>query len=157
MKKLTKEQKEALVSDLSSPWGGAELMCDGYLVSLRVQRYKELSYRVMTYVNGIFKGQWTSGKNPSPEAKFLRKSVRPNLSPTQRKSVEKELGKRYVAKDPFFGGSYTVYLPDWSSGRAAINHLCKVCDSVEVADKDEAQAMRNKAAAVDVPDLTKSN
>lgn len=147
--KLSKEEKEELVGKLSSTWGAVDLMCDGYLVSLRVERYKELSFRVTTYVNGFFKGQWMRGKDPAPETKFLRKSVRPNLSPAKRKQAEKTLGKRYVAKDPFWGGSVTLYLPDWGSGRAAINHLCKVCDSVAVADKDEAAAIRADSAAAE--------
>lgn len=145
--KLSKEQKDELIGKLSTTWGAVDLMCDGYLVSLRVECYKALSYRVTTYVNGFFKGVWCRGKDPAPEAKFLRKSVRPNLSPAKRKQAEKTLGKRYVAKDPYFGGSVTVYLPDWSSGRAAINHLCRVCDSVAVADKDEAAAIRAAGAA----------
>lgn len=140
--KLSKVQKVELIDKLSSTWGAVDLMCDGYLVSLRVERYKALAYCVTTYVNGFFKGTWCRGKDPAPEAKFLRKSVRPNVSPTKRKQLEKELGKRYVAKHEYFSGSVTVYLPDWSSGRAAINHLCKVCDSVAIADKDEAAAIR---------------
>jgi hypothetical protein len=44
-----------------------------------------------------------------------------------------------VQKDKYINGSVTLYLPDWSSGKAAINHLCKVCDSVEIAEKTEAK------------------
>lgn len=140
--KLNKEQKDEIVSKLSGPWGSVDLMCDGYLVSLRVERYKALAYRVSTYVNGFFKGTWCRGKDPAPEARFLRKSVRPNVTPAKRKKLEKALGKRYVAKNEYFSGSVTVYLPDWSSGRAAINHLCKVSESIALADKDEAAAIR---------------
>ena len=131
--KLTKEQKEALADKLSQPWGCVELICDGRRISLQVHRFKPMTYRVMTYIDGTFKHAWAMSTPEVPEHKFLRKSVRPNVSPAERKRLEKDLGKRYVAKHPFWGGSYTIYLPDWSSGKTAINHLCKVCASVEVA------------------------
>lgn len=135
--KLSKEQKEELGSKLSTPWGSVDLLCDGRRVSLQVRRFKQMTYRVMTYVDGVFKHAWCMASPEVPEHKFMRKLVRPNLSPAKRKAAEKRLGKRYIAKDPYFSGSITVYMPDWSSGKTAINHLCKVCDSVEVAPSNE--------------------
>jgi hypothetical protein len=147
--KLSKEQKEALAEKLSMPWGGIELECDGYLVALRVERYTGMTYRVMTYVNGVFKGEWCytkGGAAPVPETKFLRKSVRPNIGPAKRKQLEKNLGKRYISKDPYWSGTQTFYLPDWSSGKAAINHLCKVCESVQVSKKTDFSALEKEPA-----------
>jgi len=133
--KPTKEQREFLAGQLSHPYGSVDLMCDGYRVSLRVERYKSLSYRVVTYVNGVWKGEWISGTNSHPEQKFLRKSVRPTVSPAERAKLEKALGKRYVKKDPYWSGSITLYCIDWGSGRAAISHLCKVCESIEILEQ----------------------
>ncbi|MGB6056318.1 MAG: hypothetical protein WBG17_13890 [Burkholderiaceae bacterium] len=132
--KLTEEQKTELTRQLSHPWGAVDLMCDGYRIALRVQQSKALTFRVMTYVNGYFKGEWVRGKNPAPESKFLRKSVRPCISPAKRLKLEKMFGKRRVKNDPYWSGSVTLYLPDWPSGVAAINHLCKVCESVQIAE-----------------------
>jgi hypothetical protein len=146
--KLTKEQKEELAGKLSLPWGSVNLLCDGRLVTLQVQRFKTMTYRVMTYIDGTFKHAWASSTASVPEHKFLRKSVRPNISPAERKRLEKDLGKRYVAKHPFWGGSYTLYLPDWASGKAAISHLCKVCDSIAVASEEEEEALLTTARAV---------
>lgn len=145
--KLSKEQKEALARELMTPWGRIELECDGYLVALRVERAKGMTYRVVTYVNGFFKGEWIctkGGAAPVPETKFLRKSVRPNISPVKRKKLEKTLGKRYISKDPYWSGTQTFYLPDWSSGKAAINHLCKVCESVQVSKKAGFSALEEE-------------
>lgn len=138
--KLSKEQKDALAKKLAMPWGSVKLECDGYLVALNVERFKGMTYRVMTYVNGIFNPAWIfkkTGEAPAPETKFLRTSVRPNLSPAKRVKMEKALGKRNVAKDPYWSGSHTFFLPDWSSGKTAINHLCKVCESVKVVEPAE--------------------
>lgn len=136
--KLNKEQKDELARKLDTPWGQVELRCDGYDVTLSVQRYKGMQYRVLTYVNGSIKGEWFRGDKPAPESKFLRKSVRPNLSPSQRKEWEKKLRKRFVKNDPFASGSVTLFLPDWASGKAAISHLDKVCDSIEVIQRATA-------------------
>jgi hypothetical protein len=139
--KLTKEQRDDLAQTLSLPWGCVNLRCDGYLITLDVRRVSKtsMSYRVYTYVNGRINAAWCYEKNAAPEAKFLRKSIRPNVSPAKRKQAEKALGKRRVAKDPFFSGSITLYLPDWENGKAAIDHLCKVCESVELIPADEAR------------------
>lgn len=136
--KLTKEQKEQVISDLSQLFGRASLKCDGYEIVLQVERFKGFKYRVITYINGTFNLVWCLSKSAAPEAKFLRKSTRPNISPVARQKLEKQLGKRYVAKDPYWSGSYTIYLPDWSTGRAAVNHLCKVCEAVELVNSVNA-------------------
>ena len=133
--KLSKEQKETLSQELSLPWGSVDLICDGRRISLQVHRFKQMNYRVMTYVDGTFKHAWVCGTGePAAEAKFLRKSVRPNVSAAKRREYEKEYGKRFVKRSEFINGSVTFYMPDWSSGKAAINHLCRVCNSVELAE-----------------------
>ncbi len=130
---LTKEQRAELAEELAGPWGSIALVCDGRRVTLQVQRYSKtrIEYRVMTYVDGLFSGAWCKGD--APEAKFLRKRVTPLVSPAKRKAAEKVFGKRRVAKEPLYSETHTWYLPDWPSGRAAIAHLCKVCESVEIA------------------------
>lgn len=127
---LSKEQRDRLANTLTVPWGQVDLMCDGYRVTLCVLRWKSMTYRVMTYVNGIFKGVWLSPDSGAPESKFLRVSTRPNVTPARKREVEKILGKRYVKRDPFYSGTITTYMPDWSSGKAALSHLCKVCESI---------------------------
>lgn len=162
MAMLTKDQKTELAERLSLPFGSVSLLCDGHHVALVVERCKGFKYRVMTYVDGCFKGQWMlpkDGAEPAPETKFLRKSVRPNLSPTKRKVWEKAMGKRYVKSDPYCSGSVTIYMPDWSCGKSAINHLCKVCESVELpADPalslmDLAKQMTDDVAAMNLQPL----
>lgn len=138
--KLDKEEVTKLVSLLTLPWGQVKLECDGYTVDLQVQRVKGgMTYRVLTYVNGKFQYAWAfpkDGEPLPPETKFLRKSVVKNISPAKRLRLEKALGKRYVAKDPFFSGSATRYMPDWPTGRAVLNHFIKVCDSIRVVTAD---------------------
>ena len=133
---LTKEQRAELAEQLTMPYGrSVQLLCDGRRIALSVQCVSKLKYRVWTFVDGIM-GAWCKGD--TPEAKFLRKSVRPLTSPSWRKQAEKVFGKRAVAKDPLWNKTLTLYHPDWPSGKAAINHMCKVCASVEIAPEKDA-------------------
>lgn len=132
--KLTREQKDRLAQTLTSPFGGVKLLCDGYQITLVVERFKGMRYRVMTYVDGHFKGEWVDPDNNAPESKFLHKMVIPACSPSRKREVEKALGKRYVKNNPYYSKTIPYYRPDWASGKAALNHLCKVCESVEIVE-----------------------
>ena len=135
--KLTKEQKEMLAETLTTPWGGVELLCDGYRIALQVQRVKELTYRVTTFVNGKWEGKWMSGKEAHPEQKFLNKKTHRACSPSFKAKMEKIMGKRAVAKDPYYSKTFITYDVSWASGKAAITHLCRVCESVEIVPAKE--------------------
>jgi len=133
--KLTKEQKTELAQKLTSPWGAVKLICDGFTIDLQVQRMKGgMSYRVMTYVNGQFLGLWVSSTQEHTEQKFLRKSARPLYSAAYKAKMEKIFGKRAVAKDESYQKKHVTYMPDFASGKAAISHLCKVCESIEIVE-----------------------
>jgi hypothetical protein len=126
--KLSKLQIEVLEKSLSHPFGnGVQLMCDGYKI-------KGLTYRVMIYVNGEFKGLWCNPKNECPEQKFMRKSVKPLCSPARKREAEKALGKMFVKNRPYYSLTITNYWPDWANGKAALNHLNKVCESIQLAE-----------------------
>lgn len=138
--KLSKEQKQELIDKLTHPWGRVRLMCDGYKVDLVVERAKGMRYRVTTYVNGRWSGKWISGEETHPEQKFLRKYVRPAVSKKDKDAMEKVVGKRYFkkmcAEESYWTKTITLYDISWASGRTAINHLCKVCDSVAIAEEE---------------------
>jgi hypothetical protein len=93
-----------------------------------------MNYRVMTYVNGYFKGQWCNPKAEVPEQKFMRKLVKPLCSPAKKREAEKALGKKFVKSRPYYSETITSYWPDWATGKAALNHLNKVCESVQLAE-----------------------
>ncbi|MGO4380352.1 hypothetical protein AB4Z19_18905 [Pseudoduganella sp. RAF19] len=120
------------MTELSQPLGVVILRCDGHEVTLTVQRFKAMAYRVMTYVNGKFNQAWCHPNAKAPESKYLRKSVRQLYSAKERERAQKDYGKRMARSLGYFDSTYTLYLPDWPSGRSALSHLCQVCESVEV-------------------------
>lgn len=136
--KLGKEQIEVLAANLTHPFGrGVKLLCDGYTVALQVEKRskKGLHFCVMTYVNGYFKGEWCGlSKQECPEQKFMRKLVRPRCSANRKRDMEKIMGKRHIKNDPYYSETQTSYWPDWSNGKAALLHLNRVCESVQIAE-----------------------
>ncbi|QOK91553.1 hypothetical protein HF908_08730 [Ralstonia pseudosolanacearum] len=62
MTKLTREEIIKIEYELSNPYGMAQLECDGYRVDVRVERDRGLSYSLMVYVNGEWKGEWVKGE-----------------------------------------------------------------------------------------------
>lgn len=131
--KIGKIQQAELIEKLQSLYGNVRLLCDGFEVTLCVERSKGLACRVVTYVNGQWCGKWVSGTESFPEQKFLNRRERSLVTPAKKAEAEKALGKRYVAKSPFYSAKIVIYDISWPSGRAAINHLMRVCDSVQVA------------------------
>lgn len=138
--KLTKEQKQELIDKLNYPWGHVQLLCDGYQIDLKVERSKGMKYRVVTYVNGCWEGKWIMAEEEYPEQKFLNKQVRPAASKKSKADMEKAVGKRnfkkVCAENPYWTKTITLYNISWASGRTAINHLCKVCDSIQLAQQE---------------------
>lgn len=136
---LTKVQRAELAKKLAYPYGEpVRLVCDGKVITLCVVRDSGpgIRYRVMTYVDGRFEGEWCKGE--TPEAKFLRKTVTPLISAAKRKDAVKRMGIRWVASQSIYNAKVALWHPYWSSGKAAIAHLCKVCESVEIAPPEKA-------------------
>lgn len=130
--KLTKEQKQELIDKLASPWGRVNLLCDGYRITLAVQQVSPLKYRVVTYINGVWEGKWVDGSRSFPEQKFINRKEVSLVTPSEKAKAEKIFGKRAVAKDPWYTNKLVTYDISWASGKQAINHLCRVCESIEV-------------------------
>lgn len=134
MAMLTKEQRGELAARLDGLYApSVSLLCDGRHITLEVRRAKPLTYRVMMFIDGELKGAWFRAEPQQPEHKFLRKAVRRMMTAAQRARTEKDIGKRAASKIPLMSATYEYYFADWPSGKAAIGHLCKVCESVEVA------------------------
>ena len=135
--KLTKEQLEALALNLTFPFHLVKLMCDDYVISLSVQPKNKggMSYCIAMYIDGHIKGMWYSSANEHPEQKFLNKRINPLYRKSDIAKVEKEHGKRaakrFVDK---YQKTLVFYSPFWPSGKAALNHLNRVCESIEVLE-----------------------
>lgn len=130
---LNKSNRAEHEAELTSIFGSVKLHCDGFDVTLVVEMSK-MKLHVATYVNGFFKGSWMNPKQGDdyPERKFLNKKVIRAYSPKKKAEFIKKLGRKR-AYELFNLDHETFYFsPVWASGKQAISHLLKVCDSVEV-------------------------
>lgn len=109
---MTKDEWLLVKNKLSHPWGLAELMVDGYKLSLRVERAKALKFVIAPYVSGEFKGAWLRGD--CEEAKrFLRPVQVAAYTPAAKVRITKGCQKRpssaclvtaWTRHSPAFGG-----------------------------------------------------
>lgn len=129
--KLTKEQKAQLISELES-WNYVELNCDGYKISLRIQRNK-MKLVVGIFVNETVKAQWCTEHEKHPEAKFLAPYFIRKYKLSFKERILKSYGKRRAYKEyPDLDGKHEFRAPYFANATKAINHLIKVSDSIEI-------------------------
>lgn len=143
--KLDKAIKDKLIEELSHPYGRVSLMCDGRKITLDVGQYKPLKYHIAVYVDGIFMGKWLFKGANHPESKYLYVVKKPVFSPTRKSAIIKAFGIRAAKKQFNLDEKIEGLMPCFPNGRMAINHLCKVCDSIEVINETNelAQAALN--------------
>ncbi|MCB1908114.1 MAG: hypothetical protein KDH15_12130 [Rhodocyclaceae bacterium] len=141
MPKLTKAQRDAIAEHLSFPLGSVIFIADGRKVALQMRRWSKnrVSYRVCLFLDGWFKGEWTKAEPSIPEHKYLRRAESFLFPAAKRKEIEKKFGKRAL-KRYGFDKKLVMYRNDWATGRAAINHLCKACESVELVSTELTSA-----------------
>lgn len=124
---MTKQQWEQIETSLQSPWGQVNLVCDGYNLTLQVERDK-MRLLIMTYINGHFKGIWMS-----EDCEERRRFFRPKVTKLFKESVFKGLTKKerkYMEEK--YNKTITTYLPYWPSFRPLKAHLTKNNISIEL-------------------------
>lgn len=128
---LSKEQKAFAIKELES-YNHVQLKCDGYEISLRIQRHK-MKLVVGIYVNGTVKGIWSMEHEKHPEAKYLAPYFVSKYKPSFKAKTLKIYGKRRAYKEhPILDDKHEYRLPYFANATKAINHLIKVSDSIEL-------------------------
>lgn len=133
---ITKEQWQKVQDALSSPYGQATLICDGYRVNLQVVPVGNLKFGILPYVNGWSKGEWLT-KDCEERRRFMRsKTIRLHTA-KQIAEMTRGLTKRAVKKYmPGLDKTMTVYSLAWQSFAALKRHLTannKVIEFSEVS------------------------
>lgn len=117
---LSKEQKAFILKQLESQFNNVELNCDGYVINLSLSRYK-MRLVVDIHINGWFKGEWLNSTKGHPETKYLPIKKRAFFTPSAAKKMFPKLDEVHESRSCFF-----------TSPQAALSHLIKVSDSVEL-------------------------
>lgn len=128
---LNKEQKAFAIKELET-YNHVQLKCDGYEISLRIQRHK-MKLVVGIFVDGTVKGVWCSEHEKHPEAKYLAPYFISKYKAAFKAKILKAYGKRRAYKEyPELDDKHEYRLPYFSNATKAINHLIKVSDSIEL-------------------------
>lgn len=138
-KEMTKTEWDQLKVDLGHAYGHAELLVDGYRLTLSVQAVKPLKYEIIPYVNGEFKGIWARDKTEEA-VRFLRPVTLHLFSPAQKKRMTKGLSKKLIKElIPNIDKTSTYYAWGWPSFASLKAHLIKNNKSIERVVKPETQ------------------
>lgn len=128
---LTKEQKALAINELETKWK-LQLNCDGYEITLKIQRHK-MKLVIGIYVDGTVKGAWCTEHEKHPEAKYLAPHFINVWKTSSKKEIIKTYGKREAYKRfPDLDDKREYRLPYFTNATKAINHLIKVSDSIEL-------------------------
>lgn len=134
---MTKSEWDQLKADLSHAHGYAELLVDGYRLTLAVQPVKPLKYEIIPYVNGEFKAIWARDKTEEA-VRFLRPVTLHLYSPAKKKRLTKGLTKKLIKEWlPNIDATSTYYAWGWPSFARLKAHLLKNNKSIERVLKPE--------------------
>ncbi|MDV4263339.1 hypothetical protein ACG9XY_12490 [Acinetobacter seifertii] len=130
---LTKEQKDFILQRLDNQFSSVKLKCDEYEVSLYLTRVQNLKLAIEIFVNGYFKMTWLLNPDQHPESKYYPNGTQALFKPSAKAKLFKEFGKRRAYKFfPNLDEVITFKRTHFSTARAALTHLIKVSDSIEL-------------------------
>lgn len=136
-KPLDKWQKMRLA--LRPSFGRVQLEVDGYEVSLNKASDGEKIW-VQVWVNGSFKGCWTSAKDGlpvHPEGRFLRPMKRAIWKPSKYEDLKKVFGKKRA--EEMTTPRVIGFLPDFGTARSAVAHFKKNFPECRIIEPEEAK------------------
>ncbi|MBP6114533.1 MAG: hypothetical protein KA474_07445 [Acinetobacter sp.] len=87
---------------------------------------------IAIYVNGSVKGVWATKPEEHQESKFLASHQKSYYSAKEKAERIKVFGKREANKRFDLDKKFEYKLPFFTTPQAALNHLIKVSDSIEL-------------------------
>ncbi len=114
-----------LVEKKLSPLGGCvDLMCDGYKVSLQMQRVSKYRFAIMVYVGGHFRGEWLI-KDCEERRRFLCEGRKCLLRGKKKSELLKLYRTKKEKERVIEEFTVTTYASHWGSLSALRRHFEK--------------------------------
>jgi hypothetical protein len=123
---MTKEEWGEIQKDLSWTGAAVRLECDGYKLTIRRERYKELRDCYFVYVDGRWLGEWNDS-DCEERRRFARLVSCLVHKPKERAKLKKTPPKVRQRLGPYFDPDrkFTFYLPLWMSFQSLKRHFIK--------------------------------
>ena len=122
---MTREEWESVKNALNSLYSTVKLDCDGYELTLRLERLENMKLSITTYINGTFRLEWMDNNKPCEEQRrFLCKKTKRKKYYNDKLPEWKRLPKK-VQKEIMESCTheYVSYWPYWKSFSALKKHL----------------------------------
>ena len=141
MATLAKEQQSRLIRELDVMYNPVFLVCDGYLICAGMERVRKNQLGIVVYVNESIDPDWATGESEESRRFWCRRE-RYLYSAQRRKSIEKQMGKRWCKRHGVYDKQ--VYFDFvWVRPAPFIRHIIKMNESVEVIDIKEYKRRLN--------------
>lgn len=128
---MTKAEWDQLKADLSHAYGHAELLVDGYKLTLQVRMSKPLQYEIFPFVAGEFKGKWLMDKTEEA-VRFMRPVTTRLYKPSLKKKITKGLSQKRIKElFPDIDKTGVYYQWGWPAFSSLKAHLLKNNKSIE--------------------------
>lgn len=128
---MTKEEWKVAEDQLNRPMQSVHLLCDGYKLTLRLERYK-MKLIIAFYVNGEIKGAWLN--DDCEERRRFCRPVKKSCWTAKHLALMKKASKRQLKRlgvDP--NEHFIIHYPWWTSFKTLKSHLIKNNTSIELA------------------------
>jgi hypothetical protein len=128
------EEWKEIDEKLKSIFRVVELMCDGYKLSIKLERCGQFKNAIAVYINGQIKREWY--KECEESRRFFRK-VSKSLYSQKEKDTFKKMSKKtrsYLEID--IDKQYSYYTPLWTSFNSLKRHLIKENKEISLVVKE---------------------
>lgn len=129
---MTKADWDMVEKKLGQIYCSATLMCDGYRLTLRVERISKMGLAIYVYINGVLDFKFAVD-DCEERRRFFCVRTKAVYSQKEQKDMIKACGKRWLKQRGYdVDKVYTMYYPWWKSFRSLKSHLIKNNTSIEL-------------------------
>lgn len=131
---ITGQDWKRIEEKLKSFYSPVELHCDGYKITLVLDRISVFQNAIYLYIDGKIKAEWL--KDCEERRRFYRAETKSVLTAKDIRELKKISRSKKYLQHMKERSSYKVYHWHWTSFRALKCHLVKNNKSIEIVIED---------------------
>lgn len=131
---ITAQDWKDIEQELTHFYSQVKLVCDGYPITICLERISQMQNRLRVYVNGVIMGKWFL-EDCEERRRFMRprtKQFRSKKELAKMRRIDKKWAKEWEQRN-----TYTYYEDGWTSFRSLKSHLTKQNKVIELVVADE--------------------
>ncbi|WP_284641206.1 hypothetical protein [Paenibacillus silviterrae] len=128
---MTSDTWKEVEKKLLSLYNQVKLLCDGYELTIMLERSGQFKNHISIYINEQIKGAWMI-EDCEERRRFFCERQKSFYTKKQKESVGRVSKK--LAKELGFDKKYSYYTPYWNSFRSLKSHLIKNNQNIELIE-----------------------